>query len=100
MSVVGYFDTIYGASLFGWAYDQSNSSRRLLLEAVMENGQVLGSSRADVFRGDLLKAGLGDGKHSFKIDLSGNVADLVERTVGGRIVGREAASPRGCFRNS
>lgn len=98
MAIVGYFDTINGSSLYGWAIDTSNPTSPALVEAVTEDGRIIGLAKADGFRGDLLTAGVGnDGRCAFQIEISGNVANLIGVSVEARIAGTNeilAGSPR------
>jgi hypothetical protein len=51
----------------GWAIDDSRLAHKPHIECKL--GELtLGTCVADVFRDDLAKAGMGDGKHAFKID--------------------------------
>ncbi|WP_158806334.1 glycosyltransferase [Acidisoma sp. L85] len=87
MTLSGFFDTVYGGSLYGWARDDADPTP-VWVEAVTEDGQVLGTAKADIFRDDLLLAGLGDGCCAYKIDINGNITDLVDAKVSTRQVGR------------
>jgi hypothetical protein len=53
--------------ILGWAIDDSRLAHKPHIECKL--GELtLGTCVADVFRDDLAKAGMGDGKHAFKID--------------------------------
>lgn len=93
MTVSGYFDVIHGASLYGWACDSANLDAKLMVEAVTDDGRVLGIARADLFRGDLVTAGYGDGRNAYRIELNGNIADLVGVNVSTRPVGGAGIFP-------
>jgi GT2 family glycosyltransferase len=86
--LAGRFDTLHGMSAHGWALDLSHPTRKVIVEAVGPDGAVLGSAPANIYRGDLLGAGLADGLCAFKIDLSAHF----ERLVGQDIVVRFAGS--------
>jgi hypothetical protein len=61
----GYIDEVRGDwKLCGWAHDAQHPELPVLLEILLE-GRVIGSVLACDFRGDLLKAGLGQGRCSF-----------------------------------
>jgi GT2 family glycosyltransferase len=98
LTIVGYFDTISGSSLYGWAIDTSDPTGPAVVQAVTEDGRIIGSAKADGFRGDLLTAGVGNGgRCAFKIDINGNVANLIGISVKARVVGTNevlAGSPR------
>ncbi|MCX7912993.1 MAG: glycosyltransferase family 2 protein [Thermodesulfovibrionales bacterium] len=53
----------------GWCRDAANPERRLLIQIVNERGDKLGEGIANLYREDLEKAGIGDGRYAFKIDL-------------------------------
>ena len=53
--------------ILGWAIDDSRLSHKPYIECKM-GGLTLGACVADIFRDDLAKAGIGDGKHAFRID--------------------------------
>jgi GT2 family glycosyltransferase len=84
----GRFDTLHGMSAHGWALDRAHPDRKVVVEAVSAAGEVLGSAVANVYRGDLLGAGLADGLCAFKIDLSAHY----ERLIGQEIIVRMAGS--------
>jgi hypothetical protein len=53
--------------ILGWAIDDSRLAHKPHIEC--KRGELsLGTCVADIFRDDLAKAGIGDGKHAFKID--------------------------------
>ena len=84
----GRFDTLHGMSAHGWALDRAHPDKKVVVEAVSAAGDVLGSAVANVYRGDLLGAGLADGLCAFKIDLSAHF----ERLIGQEIIVRLAGS--------
>ena len=98
MTTLGYFDCIREGNLYGWAFDDSDPGRPLSVEAITTDGRVLGTAKADMFRGDLLTAGCGtDGRCAFKITLDANLADLIGTEVYVRETGATvclAGSPR------
>lgn len=86
MAVAGFFDVMRGASLYGWACDPAHPDKKLVVEAVTDQGRVLGRACADMFRGDLAVAGYAQGHCAYKIDISQNVADLIGTNVSVRPV--------------
>jgi hypothetical protein len=64
----GYADSLIGDRLFGWASDRLRPRKRLRLEVYCA-GTFAGAVRADVFRADLAKHGIGDGYYGFSFDL-------------------------------
>ena len=59
----------------GWVRDSADPARRVVVCAVAD-GRVIGQAAADLFRGDVRDAGLGDGNCGFVIDLSAHAATL------------------------
>ena len=64
---VGYVERVSPDGLSGWACIP-NSAERLTIEAVID-GVVAASAVADAPRHDLAAAGVGDGRHGFKLTL-------------------------------
>jgi glycosyltransferase involved in cell wall biosynthesis len=62
----GRFEELSHQEARGWAWetDAENASVRLILTI---NGRLVQRLGANQFRGDLVRAGIGDGRHSFKI---------------------------------
>ena len=73
-TITGYFDGIIDGHAHGWAYQPSHSSNRLTVQIVC-NGEVVGYGIADQYREDLGPAGIGDGRHLFRIALSYELYD-------------------------
>ena len=59
----------------GWVRDSAAPGRRVVVRAVAQ-GRVIGEAVADLYRGDVRDAGLGDGNCGFVIDLSAHAAWL------------------------
>lgn len=70
----GRIDTVVGAVLIGWAYNQSSATIPLGVRVMCEN-KVVGHGIANIFRQDLLDRSIGSGKHGFAIDLDVSVSD-------------------------
>jgi tetratricopeptide (TPR) repeat protein len=70
----GFFDKIVESRAEGWAYDPSNPKRRLVVE-ILEGSRVVARGIADGFRDDLLDAGVGDGRYSYKLEISAELQD-------------------------
>ncbi len=67
-SIQGFVDRAEGSLVVGWAADMEHLAQPLFVDAYV--GDVLvASAAADVFRSDLQKAGIGDGKHAFSCQL-------------------------------
>lgn len=59
----------------GWVRDPATPERRVLVQA-LAHGRVIAQAPADLFRGDVRDAGLGDGNCGFVLDLSAEAATL------------------------
>ncbi|MDB2407703.1 hypothetical protein N9W17_04160 [Jannaschia sp.] len=64
---IGKIDSVRAQIVDGWIIDTSNPGHRLSVRAVAEDGTVLGEGVAERMRGDLAKAGFGNGYHGFWI---------------------------------
>jgi GT2 family glycosyltransferase len=92
----GRFDTLHGMSAHGWALDRAHPSRKVVVEAVGPDGEVLGTGTANHFRGDLLGAGLAQGLCAFKIDISAHYERMIGQDIAVRYAGTKvqvAGSP-------
>ena len=68
----GSLDTINCQSLGGWAWDGSVPNSPIsvdIYEGVQRGYHKIGTVRANVFRQDLLNAGIGNGQHGFTFNL-------------------------------
>ena len=63
-SVSGFLEPGDGMFLNGWAFDLARPGARIDVELRLSTGEVA-IVRADQFRADLLKQGIGDGRHGF-----------------------------------
>lgn len=66
--ITGSFDELDGNHAVGWARSEASGDLPVTIE-VQADGRWVASGAADVFRGDLLEAGVGRGKHAFRIAL-------------------------------
>ena len=80
----GFLDAVTRHTVRGWARDPVQPGLRLVMEAVAD-GRVLGQAVADMFRGDVAAAGLGDGHCGFSIDLGIHANDLADASVTVRV---------------
>ncbi|MDE8350005.1 MAG: hypothetical protein POG74_11080 [Acidocella sp.] len=64
----GHFDAIEGGYALGWGAATFHGDP--ISVELLADGVVKASARADIFRQDLLDAGIGEGCHSFKIPLA------------------------------
>jgi GT2 family glycosyltransferase len=73
-SMSGSFDGIDGDHVFGWARDELSGDAPVAMDVFADDRWVAGGL-ADQLRGDLLKAGIGRGKHAFRIALPAELCD-------------------------
>jgi len=64
----GNLDGVADGHVVGWC--ARNDSEDPVEVQLLVDGVVVASGKADVFRQDLLKAGIGNGKHGFRFDIS------------------------------
>jgi hypothetical protein len=69
----GYVDSAQGGRITGWAWNRSRPRQRLDVE-IYAAGTLLGSARADLFRDDLLRSKIGDGRYGFAFTTGSDVA--------------------------
>ena len=62
----GHVDTVQPDRVVGWAWNKSQPDQRVSVELLID-GKVQASVRAEVFRRDLVDAGIGDGCHGFSL---------------------------------
>jgi len=70
----GSFDTLVGLIASGWVRDPQRPDESVLVQ-VREGDRVLAEGMADGFRDDLLAAGIGHGRHAFRIELPETLRD-------------------------
>ena len=64
--IQGRLDAIEGRRLFGWVWDSTRPTERLLIRILLE-GRMICSATADLPRVDLRRNGIGDGGHAFEV---------------------------------
>jgi GT2 family glycosyltransferase len=89
----GMFDALHGMAALGWAINRAEPETPVEIEIVAPDGTVLGRGAADLFRGDLLDAGLNGGHCAFKIDLAAHFERLLGQEVIARIAGTAQILP-------
>ncbi len=67
-AIAGYIDAAKGLKVSGWAWNRADPAAVLEIE-IRRDGEVAARGRADKFRADLEKAGVGDGRHAFEVML-------------------------------
>ncbi len=80
----GNFDAVKGGVAIGWCAEHGRDEP--VTVELLADGAIVTSATADIFRSDLLAAGIGSGRHGFRLDVSGLAgkpdAILQIRTVG------------------
>ena len=66
--LIGHVDPVEHDRISGWAFDPSHPGERVSIEVLDEERRIC-TVEADVFRRDLLEAGIGDGRHGFSLTL-------------------------------
>ena len=69
MAIKGYVDGVIGGSVLGWAHDPDRPGERIELEIRVDDA-LIGRCVADLDREDLTRAGIGDGRHGFRLPLA------------------------------
>lgn len=94
-AVIGKVERTVAGKVFGWAWNRASPTVRIELE-VFVRGRFVERVVADRPRGDLLRAGIGDGQHGFEIRLDPSLVDGDENVLlavktadihGGQLVG-------------
>ena len=73
-STTGSFDGFDGNHVVGWARDEVSGELPVTID-VLTDGRWAACGVADLFRGDLLEAGIDTGKHAFRIALPTELCD-------------------------
>ncbi|MBI4774958.1 MAG: hypothetical protein HY788_12405 [Deltaproteobacteria bacterium] len=74
--------------VLGWARNCRFPNERLSVELVMD-GELLDTVKADLYREDLLEAGIGDGKHAFYYVIPPALKDGRSHAIKARIAGTD-----------
>ena len=69
----GFIDEITAHNVRGWIRDRKRPNTAITV-AVLDNGELVGRSVANIYREDLEKAGIGLGRYGFEISLSSETA--------------------------
>lgn len=64
----GNFDDVREGTAYGWAWVASMGNKPVTVQ-ILANGKIVAQGLADMERGDLASAGIGNGKHAFAIRL-------------------------------
>ncbi len=74
--VRGAVDGVYSGKLVGWAYSQ-DPNQTITTVGLFLNGALLCQAPANIYRGDLEAAGIGDGSHGFELSISQLLLDIL-----------------------
>ncbi len=80
VSLQGHLDNVSPACIAGWAQDPACPGTAVKL-VVLANGTEIGRVVADRYRLDLLKAGIGDGRHGFEFLIPGGLASHIAHAI-------------------
>ncbi|MEM4619298.1 MAG: hypothetical protein QW607_03685 [Desulfurococcaceae archaeon] len=83
--IKGFLDGIDGQYVFGWVWDRENPEERLEV-IIYVDGKPIATGVADIYRQDLEKAGIGDGRHGFRIKLGTNIFDGNEHELSVKVI--------------
>lgn len=67
--IKGFFDGVHDGRAIGWAFNPDNPNSVLAVD-IVQGEEILASGIANIFREDLPKAGVGDGRHAFSIAIN------------------------------
>jgi GT2 family glycosyltransferase/glycosyltransferase involved in cell wall biosynthesis len=87
--VKAFFDAVNEGRANGWAFNPLEPDRKVKVE-IWIDGTFGAVGEANLFRDDLQKAGIGDGRVHFSIPLPDRAYDGVEHTITARIAGAPA----------
>ncbi|WP_128548857.1 putative Ig domain-containing protein, partial [Larkinella soli] len=82
----GYLDVAGCSTIEGWAFNYDSPNAALTIEFV-ENGNVVGSVVANIFRQDLLNNGKGNGVHGYRFTVPESLKDNQPHSISGRVLG-------------
>ncbi|MBL8349997.1 MAG: glycosyltransferase [Burkholderiaceae bacterium] len=92
----GSVDALEGLEVVGWARDLAAAAAPAVVD-VLADGQLVATGLADLFRADLKSAGLGSGRHGFRIALPGVLCDGRPHVISVRAGAASLALPGGEF---
>ncbi|MDR3522013.1 MAG: Hint domain-containing protein [Acidocella sp.] len=91
-NLIGYIDDLEAERIYGWAWMPEFPHEPVELE-ILDGDGVIAHVIADRFRPDLVKAGIGDGRHGFEVIFAGGLSAApheihVRQAGGGAALGR------------
>jgi hypothetical protein len=78
--IVGYLDGVSWDRIDGWAWDETSPDRPVSLR-ILDNGVVIGQVLADGYRENLIRHGIGDGRHSFSLNVPGGLSPQTRHVI-------------------
>jgi hypothetical protein len=72
--LTGTLDLVSSADIAGWAWDKTHTHSVVKVE-IFDGDQLITTVLADRYREDLEKAGIGDGKHAFRLEVPESLND-------------------------
>jgi len=76
----GNLDLCQASEIAGWICDRANSAEILEIE-ILSDGELIARATADLYREDLKLAGIGNGKHGFRVSPPMELFDGKEHTI-------------------
>jgi hypothetical protein len=92
MFIRGSVDVVTGTAIEGWVYAPNQSEPTLV--QVLLNHEILGEALADIFRPDLVAAGLGDGRCGYAVKPYREIGSSYLPFLSVKIAGGDAELPR------
>jgi len=93
MGWIGCVDTLWDTCISGWAAGDADRGQAVQIDVIV-NAQVVATIPCDIFREDLLAAGIGDGRKGFRFDPSAYLKPG-RNTLEVRYAGTDLVVPRG-----
>ncbi|GAB3316056.1 hypothetical protein GCM10027299_05820 [Larkinella ripae] len=81
----GYLDKVECGSIRGWVWERSQPNTPYTVE-FLADGQVIGTTLADVYRDDLKNAGKGNGKHAYSFPVPQSLRDGQQHSISARVL--------------
>ena len=70
----GFLEAVNNSEIVGWVWEKGAPGKTLEVE-IYDGENLLGKVGADVAREDLEKAGIGDGRHGFRLEMPAQIRD-------------------------
>jgi hypothetical protein len=88
-SIIGNLEAVSENQISGWVWDRAKADKPVQVD-IIRNGKKVASGVANHYRGDLLRAGIGNGKHAFWVKIDGEPGEYTVQTsdsFGAEVVG-------------